>query len=500
MVATLLGIDAAAQSKPEGQLVIAFDTTIASSYLDPVETTGLAAPFVFLYALHDALVKPLPGSPMTPCLAESWTESPDGLVYEFTLRQGLQFHNGDPFTAEDVHFSFRRYKGTSAKLLHDKVKAVEVLDAHRLRFVLHAPWPDFLTFYATPATGAAWIVPKKYLEQVGDDGFQRHPIGLGPYRFVSMTPGVELVVEANEQYWRKMPSIKRIVLKGVPERLTRLAMLRTGEADLATFMIGDEGAAVQGDPKLRLGMIIAPVTWWLEFPEQWTPTSPWHDRRVRLAATLAIDKQALLEVERLGLGRPTGSIIPRAFEFALSLEPFPYDPAQARRLLAEAGYPNGFEAGDLTPLPPFVTMGEAVGNYLGAVGIRTKLRTMERAAFLSAWREKKLQGLILNASGALGNAATRIETFVISTAPYAYGGYPDLDDLFRQQAVERQPSKRETLLHQMQRLMQQRVMHAPIFEPAVLHGVGPRVEEPGAGLIPLFAYFGPYEEMRLKWP
>jgi peptide/nickel transport system substrate-binding protein len=500
MVATLLGMDAAAQSKPEGQLTIAFDTTIAPAYFDPAETTGLAAPFVFLYALHDALVKPLAGNYMAPCLAESWTESPDGLVYEFTLRQGVQFHNGDPFTAEDVHFSFRRYKGTSAKLLHDKVKAVEVLDAHRLRFVLHAPWPDFLTFYATPATGAAWIVPKKYLDQVGDDGFKHHPIGLGPYRFVRSDPGAELVLEANARYWRQTPSIQRIIFKGVPERPTRLAMLKTGEADLATFMIGDEGTAVKGDPKLRLGVISAPVTWWLEFPEQWAPTSPWHDRRVRLAANLAIDKYALLEVERLGLGRPTGSIIPHALEFALSLEPFPYDPAQARRLLAEAGYPNGFEAGDLTPLPPFVTMGEAVGTYLGAVGIRTKLRTMERAAFLSAWREKKLQGLILNGSGALGNAATRVETFVISTAPYAYGGYPDIDALFQQQAVERQPGKREALLHQMQRLMQERVMHAPIFEPAVLHGVGPRVEEPAAGLIPLFGYFGPYEEMRLKRP
>jgi peptide/nickel transport system substrate-binding protein len=196
-VATLLGMQAVAHSQPEGQLVIAFDTTIASSYLDPAETTGLAAPFVFLYALHDALVKPLPGSPMAPCLAESWTQSPDGLVYEFTLRPGVQFHNGDPLTAEDVHFSFHRYKGTSAKLLHDKVKAIEVLDASRLRFVLHAPWPDFLTFYATPATGAAWIVPKTYLDQVGEEGFKRHPIGLGPHRFVRADPGVELVLEVN---------------------------------------------------------------------------------------------------------------------------------------------------------------------------------------------------------------------------------------------------------------------------------------------------------------
>jgi peptide/nickel transport system substrate-binding protein len=178
----------------------------------------------------------------------------------------------------------------------------------------------------------------------------------------------------------------------------------------------------------------------------------------------------------------------------------PYDPAQARRLLAEAGYSDGFEAGDLTPIPPFFTMGEAVGNYLGSVGIRTKMRTMERAAFLSAWREKKLKGLILTGSGAFGNAATRIEPYGVSTGVYAYGGYPDIDALFRQQAEERDRTKREALLQQLQRLMQQRLMHAPIAEPAALHGVGPRVEEPGVGLIPLFAYFGPYEEMRLKKP
>jgi peptide/nickel transport system substrate-binding protein len=398
-VLALISVHAAAQSPPQRQLIMAFDTSIAATYFDSAETAGLQTPFVFLYALHDALVKPLPGNDQAPSLAESWTESPDGLVYEFKLRQGLTFHNGDPFSAEDVPFSFLRYKGTSAKLLHERVKAVEVIEAHRLRFVLHEPWPDFLTFYASLATGEAWVVPKKYLEQVGDDGFKRHPVGLGPYRFVRSEPGVELVWEANERYWRKVPSIKRLIFKGVPESPTRLAMLKTGEADLATFMIGDEGAAVKGDPKLCLAMITAPVTWWMEFPEQWDPSSPWHDRRTWLAANLAIDKQALVEVERLGLGRPAGWIIPRSLELALPLEPLPYDPAWVRRLLEQAGYPNSFEAGDLTPIPPFFTMGEAVGNYLSSVGIRTMMRTMERAAFLSAWREKELKGLILTRSG-----------------------------------------------------------------------------------------------------
>ena len=494
------GVHAAAQSQPEGQLIIAFDTTIAPAYLDPAETSGIATPFVFLYALHDALFKPLPGNDMAPCLAESWTESPDGLVYEFKLREGLTFHNGAPFTAEDVKFSFFRYKGNSAKLLHEKVKAVEVVEAHRLRFVLQAPWPDFLTFYATTATGAGWVVPKTYVEQVGDDGFKRHPVGLGPYRFVRSSPGVELVLEANERYWRKAPSIKSIIFKGVPERATRLAMLKTGEADIAYLMIGDEGTAVKADPNLRLASVIPPAVWYLEFPEQWDAKSPWHDQRVRLAANLAIDRQAINEAERMGLGRPTGSIIPSSMEFALPLEPVPYDPARAKRLLAEAGYPNGFDAGDFNPAPPFYTMAEAIGNYLAAIGIRTQMRTMERAAFMTAWREKKLKGLLMVATAAAGSAATRIETFVVSTGTYAYGGSPDLDALFQQQAVERDRSKRQALLHQMQRLMSERVMHAPVFEPATLHGVGPRVAEPAVGLNVQLYFAAPYEEMRLRKP
>ena len=315
----LWGGQVAAQSQPDGQLTIAFDASIAPTFLDPAETPGIGTPFVFLYALHDALIKPLPGNDMAPCLAESWKESPDGLVYEFKLREGLKFHNGDPFTADDVKFSFLRYRGASAKLLHDRVKSVDILDPYRVRFVLHTPWPDFLVFYATPATGAAWVVPKKYIEKVGEDGFRRQPVGLGPYRFARMNPGIELVLEPNEQYWRKKPSIRRVVIKGVPDRTTRMAMLKTGEADIGYLMVGLEAATIKADPKLRLAKVIPPATWWMEYPEQWNPKSPWSDRRVRLAATLAVDKQGLNEAERLGFSRLTGSIIPGVMDFALRI-------------------------------------------------------------------------------------------------------------------------------------------------------------------------------------
>ena len=490
----------AAQGQPEGQLTVAFDASIAPTFLDPAETPGIGTPFTFLYAMHDALIKPLPGNDTAPCLAESWKESADGLSYEFKLRPGLKFHNGDPFTAEDVKFTFHRYRGASAKLLHERVKSVDVLDALRVRFVLDRPWPDFLLFYATPATGAAWIVPKKYIEKVGEDGFRKQPIGLGPYRLVRQTPGVELVLEANEHYWRKKPSIKTLVIKGVPDRTTRLAMLKTGEADIGYLMVGVEASTIQNDSKLRLARVIPPATWWLDFPEQFNPKSPWHDRRVRLAATMAVDKKALNDAERLGYSRLTGSIIPSAMEFALRLEPYPYDPTHAKRLLAEAGYPNGFDAGEIIPFPPFVTMGESVASYFGAIGIRGRVRSMERATFMEAWRTRARQGVFIGVTAAPGNAASRIENFVIGTAPYATGGYPDIDDLFRQQAPERDRKKREALLQQIQRLMYDRVMFGGIFEPATLHGVGPRVEEAGVGLSTQLYFTSPWEDMRLKKP
>src|ERR671935_1630332 len=137
LVALALVGEVGAQTQPADQLTIAFDVSIAPTFLEPAETPGIGTPFVFLYALHDALIKPLPDNNMAPCLAESWTESADGLTYEFKLRDGLRFHNGDPFTADDVKFSFERYRGVSAKLLHERVKSVDVVDAHRIRFVLH---------------------------------------------------------------------------------------------------------------------------------------------------------------------------------------------------------------------------------------------------------------------------------------------------------------------------------------------------------------------------
>src|SRR5215813_2212293 len=206
-VALVAATQASAQSAsaPSGHMTWASHVALAPTWFDPAETPGIGTPFMILYALHDALVKPMPGNAMAPSLAESWTLSKDGLVQEFVLRHGVKFHNGDPVTADDVKFSFERYRGAAAKLLREKVAGVEAVDAGHVRFRFREPWPDFMTYYGSLTTGAGWIVPRKYLEKVGDDGFKKAPIGAGPYRFAAFNPGVELVLEANETYWRKVP-------------------------------------------------------------------------------------------------------------------------------------------------------------------------------------------------------------------------------------------------------------------------------------------------------
>src|SRR5712664_1763213 len=315
VLAAILAGASPATAAPDGTLTIGVHVTLVSRWLDPGDTEALITPFMVLYAIHDALVKPMPAGINTPSLAESWSVSKDGLAYEFLLRRGVRFHNGDPVTAEDVKFSLERYRGGAATMLKARVAGVDVIGPQRVRIRLKQPWPDFMTFYGTPATGAAWIVPKKYVERVGDDGFKRAPVGAGPYRFVSFNPGVQLVLEANEGYWRKPPSVKRLIFRSVPDDTTRLAMLKRGEADIAYAIRGPLAEEVRRTPGLTLKATVPTFTEWLVFVEQFDPKSPWNDRRVRLAANLAIDRKGLNESEYLGFARAASSIIPRDFQF-----------------------------------------------------------------------------------------------------------------------------------------------------------------------------------------
>ena len=492
------GARSSSAADAQGQLTWGIHVSLAPTWFDPADTQGIITPFMVLYALHDAVVKPMPGNPMAPCLAESFSASEDGLSYEFVLRDKAKFHNGDPVTAEDVKFSFERYRGASHDLIKGQVAAIETPDPRHVRFKLKEPWPDFLTFYAT-ASGAGWIVPKNYVEKVGDEGFKKAPVGAGPYKFVSFTPGLELVFEAFDQYWGKTPSVKRLVFKVIPDETTRLAALKQGEIDILYSIRGELAEELRATPGLTLKPVIPQGPWWLYFPDQWDPKSPWHDQRVRRAASLAIDRKALNEAITLGYSKITGSIIPYTFEYFWQPPEPVYDPARAKQLLAEAGYPGGFDAGEHYVDSSYSNFGEAVLDNLLAVGIRAKLRPLERAAFFEGYSNRKFRsGIIQAASAAFGNAATRLAAFLVKGGPYAYGNDTEIDALYQQQADVLDRKKREAILAEMQRLVSERTIFAPLLQLAFINGVGPRVGESGFGLIPGFAYTGPFEDITIK--
>src|SRR5438874_2958424 len=328
-----------------GQLTWGIHVSLAPVWFEPAEASGIITPFMVFYALHDAMVKPMPGKALAPSLAESWSAAEDGRSYEFLLRDGAKFHNGDPVTAEDVKFSFERYRGTANELLKQRVAAVETPDARHIRFQLKEPWPDFLLFYAT-MTGAGWVVPKKYVEKVGADGYKKAPIGAGPYKSVSCNPGVELVLEAFDGYWRKTPSVKRLVFRVIPDEATRLAALKRGEVDIVYSVRGELAEEVQRTAGLTLKPVATPAVFWLSFADQWNAQSPWHDERVRKAASLAIDRVSINQALTLGHSKLTGALIPQSFEFYWPPPAPAYDPAAAKKLLAAAGHPNGFDAGE----------------------------------------------------------------------------------------------------------------------------------------------------------
>lgn len=487
----------AQKGTPSGEMTWAIHVTLAPSWLDPSETLALATPYMLLYAVHDALLKPMPDNSMAPSLATKWSESEDGRTYDFELRQGVKFHNGDPFSAEDVKFTFERYKGASAKELKQKVKTVEIVNPYHVRFHLHDPWPDFITFYGTMATGVGWIVPKKYIEKTGSDAYKNQPVGLGPYRLVSHQPGLEVVLEANTDYWRKTPHVKRLIMKSVPEATTRLAMMKQREADITYGIFGSLAEEVRNDPNLKLEVVQGQATQWLAIIDQYDPKSPWADVRVRLAANHAVNWSAINDAENLGYANLIGGIIPKKFVYSLPFEPYGYDPKKARQLLKDAGYANGFDAGECSTDTPYASVIEGVVNDLSVVGIRAKVRPMERAAMQTAQKEKTVKGLTRMGSGAFGNAATRIEAFMYSGGAQSFLRDAEIDAWYTQQVTERDSKKREALLHKIQQKAHDEARFIPIWENAFLCVSGPRVAVSGLHG-ESFAYSAPYEDVRLK--
>jgi len=505
--AAALSLSPPAGAAPKGKLVLAWHAGFAARWLDPQEHDGTATPDNFFTAIHDALIKNQ-GTELYNhlALAEHFTVAPDSKSATFTLRKGIKFHNGDPVTPQDVKFSYENYRGAKADVFKKRTERIDIVDDRTIRFVFKEPFLDFAVLLGTAnVDGAGWVVPEKYYKQVGADAFKQKPIGAGPFKLVRSEPGVRIEMEAFDGYYRPV-NAKQLVMISVPEAATRVAMLERGEADIVYNVPGELITRVGKLP----GVTLAPVlsgSFFIEFPGFQDPKNPFHDKRVREAVSLAVDRRGMNQAETAGMGKPTGNWINDDVQYAIEWPEFPRDVEKAKQLLREAGYPNGFNVDWVTPLPAFYSRGERLVSQLREVGIRARLQTMERGIFL-----QRLQGglkefpgtqIILHGARIGGSWSFWYE------GHFKCGGFnsrdricvKDLDGKFDQYERSINPAERKKLAEEIQRGILENYYLVPVFRHAFVNAIGPRVVlKKWQDIFPTITtgYAYPWEDIKVK--
>ena len=473
---------AAGQVVSSGSMALAWHTNIAPRWLDPLQHDGGATPDNFLNVVQDGLIKNFREKLYDhPALAEHFEFAEDAKSATFRLRPGLKFHNGAAVTPEDVKWSYEHYHGAWAKVLHDRTDGVEIPDDRTVRFNFREPFLDFPRLIGTAnVCGAGWVVPAKYYQEVGQDGFVKNPIGAGPYKPVSQEPGTKLEFEAFEEYYRPV-HVKKFTIIAIEDPATRVAMLERGAADIIYFIPGELIARAQNDPKVMLAPVVS-GNWWLEFPGFQDPKNPFQDKRVREAVSLAIDRDAMNQAECAGLGRVDGNWINDDVEYGIEWPKWEHKVAKAKKLMADAGYPNGFNIDWLTPAPPYYSRGERALSQLQAIGIRGKMQTLERAVYTKR-REgglKEWPGLNIILAGARIGAswANWYESIFKCGGLLGADAFcvKDLDAQYDQYLASDKPAQRKALAEQIQREILENYYFVPVFRHSFTNAIGPRIK------------------------
>lgn len=325
---------------------------------------------------------------IVPGLATKWEQSKDGMTWTFFLRKGVKFHDGTSFNAEAVKIFVERMIGpekpSRAGLYTPFVNSVEIVDDYTIRMHLKAPFAFFLNNLAHSASG---IISPTALKTYGKD-ISRRAVGTGPFKFVEWIHGDHLTMVRNDDYWGGKPYLDKIIVKTVKEDSARVMMLQSGDAQLIVRIPSEDIPRLEKDPKIKLDSTETLRVLYIGIN---CFKKPFTDVRVRQALNYAVDKEAI--VKNLYQGRAlvsTGMVPPLATGF-FPVKGYPYDPEKAKKLLAEAGYPNGFKAKLWSPqgrYPKDFELAQAVQQQLKKVGIDCTLETMEWAAYLAATRKK----------------------------------------------------------------------------------------------------------------
>ncbi len=392
---------------PTGKVVVGYDSTNLGfrTMGDPHTTPGSSGRPVYAGVFGELFNKDFQGNIYCD-EAESWKVAPDGSYMDITIRQGIKFHNGDPLTAKDVKFSMERVKREDLRNewgseYRKYFKDIEVIDDYHVRVHLTERYPSLEGRLYT----SLCILPKDYIEKVGDAGFAAKPIGAGPFKWIEGRQEEFIHMEAYTGHHRQVPYIQEWYYRAVPEASTRLAMLKTGEADMI-FLAPEHIREVQKDPNLKIVWSKYAMGYNITFYDNGIPsnpkglpaatTSPFRDPRVQEATILAIDKVGIAHNVFNDTFEPWGDYLaPYMVGYQAGLHPpDSYDPQRARDLLAEAGYPNGFDT--------IMSIGasrkhyaEPVVSCLQAVGIRCRFDVLEDLVDSDLYTGSKLTGLVV---------------------------------------------------------------------------------------------------------
>jgi peptide/nickel transport system substrate-binding protein len=386
------GAEAETESGPrEGGTIIvglqAEPTTLDSQQISDYNSHRAA------YGIYDALLRfKEESTEVEPGLAESWEISEDGLVYTLKLRQGVKFHDGTDFNAEAAKFNLERQIDAShpfhdtgefpyAEFTWGTVASVVAVDDYTVQITLKEPFAPFLNHLAMHP--AAMVSPAA-IEQYGRD-ISTNPVGTGPFKFVSWTPGVEVILEKNPDYWRGAPYVDRVIYRPIIEDQARLTEFEAGGVNFIVNVPPDDLPRLKEDPNFTVVEQAGMHTWWVAFNQA---KEPFNDTRVRQALNYAVNKRAIVDNLLKGTGvLAVNPLPPVVWSYTDDLQTYDYDPEKAKELLAEAGYPDGFPCNFWVPesgsgMQQPVAMGTAIQADLKAVGVECEIQTFEWGTYL----------------------------------------------------------------------------------------------------------------------
>jgi peptide/nickel transport system substrate-binding protein len=471
------------QAQPKGSAVVAVPAL--SQNTDPTATVS-TADYMIHEALYDGLLN-LTEKGKVPALAESWTISADGKQIDFKLRKNVKFHNGDPFTAEDVKFTFERIVAPDSTHSYrrgymDPIDKIEVVDPHTARFILKQPWPAFFT---TARFALTHIVPKKYYESVGAKGFKEKPVGTGAFKLAEMKAGEWTKYEAFPDYWGAKAKTQFVTQRLVAEPFTRYAMLEKGEADIAAGVSGALLERVRGNKDLRV--ILSPYAGTVSLLFNKTDFPQAEDKRVRLAVAHAINRDAIAKNITGGVCEPSSSMLtPGTFGFLEGIAKVPYDANKAKDLLKQAGVAPGtkvpfvYHTQSFAALPGAPQVLEAIAGNLEAVGLSIDRKSFDTDAWLSMMRTNKAPGIYYTPVGTPDDGGELLNSYFTANAAWTTRSIkvPEYDAIYKEQQVTADLEARKKLLQKFAKLESENFEMVPLFWCATPYAVnGKRVKD-----------------------